>query len=209
MKDLTGSGELLDATWHTLYSFLMGLAAGMVIGTPIGMALGRYTTLDKLFSSLVRLFYSIPIIALFPLIILWFGPGLPLIMISVFLASLLPAVMSAQAGVASVDRSLIDVATVFGATEGEIFRKVIALATVPFIAAGFKIAIGRAIVTTIAVELLTSQTGLGGLMAFYGNQLETAQYFAPLVVVATSSLLVYLVGDLVERRLSRWRTAAG
>ncbi len=153
--DMVGTHELISNTWVTLWTFLVGLALGMLIGAPLGMMLGRSPVAASLLDVQVRLLYSLPVIALFPLFILWFGLGVP--------------------------------------------------ATVPFLASGFKIAIGRTIVTTIGIELLTSQEGLGGLMAFYGNQLQTARYFAPLAVAAALSLLMYWVGDRVERHFSAWR----
>jgi ABC-type nitrate/sulfonate/bicarbonate transport system permease component len=76
---------------------------------------------------------------------------------------------------------------------------------VPFLAGGFKIAIGRAIVTTVAVEMITTGGGLGGMMSYYSNQLLTAQYEAPLIATVLLSLAVYALGDAVERRFSSWK----
>jgi ABC-type nitrate/sulfonate/bicarbonate transport system permease component len=138
---------------------------------------------------------------------LWFGVGIPFRLVVIVLAALLPAAIAAEAGVMSVDPGYLEVGAVFGATEREMLRKIIIPATVPFIATGFKIAIGRTIVTTVAVELLTSNNGLGGLLSFYGNQLQTASYFVPLVLVVVLALIVYWAGDLVERRFSSWSDA--
>jgi NitT/TauT family transport system permease protein len=206
-KDLIENGELLPNTWISFWTFVVSLFGGLVLGAPIGILMGRYQVLSKLLGVQVRLFYSLPIIALFPLFILWFGLGVKLRLLSIFLAAFLPIVMSAEAGVRNVDRTLIEVATVYGSRPSELFRKIIAPASVPFIAAGFKIAIGRAIVTTIGIELLNAQEGLGGLMSKYGNQFQTARYFAPLVVAAAMSIVMYVIGDWVERRFSSWRTS--
>jgi len=153
----------------------------------------------------VRIFYTLPTIALFPLFIVWFGVGTGFRLAIVFLSGVFAIWINVQTGVRSVDPVLIEVARVFGAKEREVFVKMILPATVPFIAAGFKLAIGRAMVTTIAVELLSSVQGLGGLMSFYGNSFKYAEYFAPLVVVAVFSLIVFEIGDRVERHFSRWR----
>jgi NitT/TauT family transport system permease protein len=203
--DMVGTHELISNTWVTLWTFLVGLALGMLIGAPLGMVLGRSPVAASLLDVQVRLLYSLPVIALFPLFILWFGLGVKLRLISIFLSAVLPVIINAEAGVRSVDPTLVELGQVYGARRREIFRKIVAPATVPFLASGFKIAIGRTIVTTIGIELLTSQEGLGGLMAFYGNQLQTARYFAPLAVAAALSLLMYWVGDRVERHFSAWR----
>jgi ABC-type nitrate/sulfonate/bicarbonate transport system permease component len=204
---VVSQGHLLSNAWLTFWTFSVGLLAGMVIGVVVGIPVGRYRILRGFLDVLVRLWYSIPVIALFPLFILWFGTGIPFRLSVIFLAAVLPAVISTEAGVQSIDPSLLEVGKVFGATETELFRKFILPGTVPFIATGFKIAIGRTIVTTVAVELLTSNDGLGGLMSYYGNQLQTANYFVPLVVVAVLALVVYWIGDRVERRFSSWQEA--
>jgi NitT/TauT family transport system permease protein len=205
MNDMVRSHELLTNTWVTLWTFLVGLALGMLIGAPLGILLGRTPAAAALVDVQVRILYSLPVIALFPLFILWFGLGVKLRLVSIFLSAVLPVIINAEDGVRSVDPALVELGRVYGARRSEIFRKIVTPATVPFLASGFKIAIGRTIVTTIGIELLTSQEGLGGLMAYYGNQLLTAQYFAPLVVAAALSLLMYWIGDIVERRFSAWR----
>jgi ABC-type nitrate/sulfonate/bicarbonate transport system permease component len=202
---LLGSGVLYQATLVTFWTFSLGLMAGVTLGSLLGILLGRYWALAASVRLIFRILYSIPIIALFPLFILWIGPGVELRLTSIFLASLLPALISSEAGVQSVDRSLLEAGVVFGARERELFWKIIVPATVPFVAAGFKVAIGRAIVTTVAVEILTSQSGLGGLMSLFGNQLQTANYFGALIIVAIISLSVFALGDTVEARFSRWR----
>jgi NitT/TauT family transport system permease protein len=199
------TGELQAAAWLTTWTFGLGLLLGMLIGTAVGIVMGRYAPVGKFFASWVRVLYSIPVIALFPLFILWLGLGVNMRLAAIFLGAVLPAIISAEAGVQNVDRTLIEAAKSFGATEWELFRKIILPATVPWIATGFKIAIGRTIVTTVGVELLTSQDGLGGRMSYYSNQLLTAYYMAPLVAVAVISLATYVLGDAIERHFSRWR----
>lgn len=202
-------GEMADNLRQTALTFLAGLGFGLVVGAPLGILMGRYRAVDSALEIIVRILYSVPAIALFPLFILAFGISDTMRVVIVFLASVLPIAMNAQAGVRSVEGALIDVAKVFGGTESELFRKIILPGTVPFLAGGFKIAIGRAIVTTVALEMITSKGGLGGLMSYYSNQLLTAQYEAPLIIVVILSLLVYWLGDRVETHFSAWRPDAG
>jgi NitT/TauT family transport system permease protein len=199
------SGEMLRNFQETAGTFLVGLGASLVLGAPLGIVMGRYRVAESLLEIVVRILYSVPSIALFPLFILAFGINDTMRAVVVFLACFLQIAISAQAGVKSVEGALIDVARVFGGNEREIFLKIILPGTVPFLASGFKIAIGRAIVTTVAVEMITSQSGLGGMMSYYSNQLLTAQYEAPLIATVLLSLFVYWLGDIVERRFSAWR----
>jgi NitT/TauT family transport system permease protein len=201
------SGQLPAETWLTLKTFVLGLLISLAAGIPLGLLFGRYQAIRRYSEVAVRMFYSVPAIAMFPLFILWFGVTLNFRLSLVVFASVFPVIINAQAGVQSVDALLLEVATVFGAKEREMFSKIVVPASVPFIAAGFKIAIGRAIVTTVTLELLTTTHGLGGLMGFYGSQFQTADYFGPLIVVIVISLAAYSLGDWVEKRFSRWRPA--
>ncbi|MBV8086702.1 MAG: ABC transporter permease [Chloroflexi bacterium] len=198
-------GELLDSFEQTALTFLISLAASLAVGAPLGILMGRYRVAESSLEIVIRILYSVPAIALFPLFILAFGINNTMRGVVVFLSCVVPIAMNAQAGVKSVEGALLDVARVFGAKEHEIFTKMILPGTVPFLAGGFKIAVGRAIVTTVAVEMITSRGGLGGLMANYANQLLTAQYEAPLIATVLLSLGVYWLGDIVEKRFSRWR----
>ncbi len=198
-------GELPSNFRQTALTFLVGLGAALVVGAPLGILMGRHRVVESLLEIVVRILYSVPAIALFPLFILIFGINDTMRAVVVFLSAVFPIAINAQSGVKSVEAALIDVARVFGGHEREIFMKIIVPGTVPLLAGGFKIAIGRAIVTTVAVEMITSSTGLGGMMAYYSNQLLTAQYEAPLIATVLLSLFLYWLGDLVERRFSAWR----
>jgi NitT/TauT family transport system permease protein len=191
--------------WLTIYTFLLGLAISMVAGIPLGLLFGRYRGLRRYSEIAVRMFYSTPAIAMYPLFILWFGVGIQFRLALTVFAGVFPVIINAQAGVQSVDALLLEVATVFSAKEREIFTKIVVPASVPFIAAGFKLAIGRAIVTVVSIELLSSQQGLGGLMGLYASQFRTDYYFAPLIIVIVISLIAYIAGDWVEQYFSRWR----
>jgi ABC-type nitrate/sulfonate/bicarbonate transport system permease component len=205
LLDQMQNGEILKNFQQTALTFLVALAAGLVVGAPLGIVMGRYRVAESSLEIVVRILYSVPAIALFPLFVLAIGLGNTMRGTVVFLSCVLPIAMNAQSGVKSVEGALLDVAKVFGGREREIFTKIILPGTVPFLAGGFKIAIGRAVVTTVAMEMLTSTGGLGGMMSYYSNQLLTAQYEAPLIAVVVLSLFVYWLGDLVERRFSAWR----
>lgn len=206
--ELTSSGELPKNLWLTVRVFIVGLAAAVAIGVPAGLVAGRYSLVSKHTDVAVRTFYSLPSIALFPLFIVWFGIGVEFRLALVFFSGVFPLIITTQAGVKSVDPVLVDVARISGANERQIFLKIVTPSVVAFIAAGFKLSIGRAIVTTVAIEMLTSAVGLGGMMAIYGNYFQTAKYFAPLIAVAALSLLAYWFGDRIERHFSKWRPAS-
>ncbi len=205
---LLSAGTLASNSWLTIQTFIIGLAISVIIGVPIGLVMGRYHFLRKYASVAVNMFNAMPAIALYTLFILWFGVGLRFRLALVIFTSVFAMIINAEAGVRSVDPLLVEVATLFGANERELFRKIVVPASIPFIAAGFKLAIGRAIVVTVTLELLSSTSGLGGMMGFYGTQFRTDFYFAPLIIIMLISFVAYAIGDWVERHYSRWRPAS-
>lgn len=206
--ELTVSGELLRNFVITVQIFIAGLALATVVGIPLGLIAGRYTVVSQHSDIVIRTFYSLPTIALFPLFIVWFGINEGFRLALVFFSGVFPLIITSQAGVRSVDPVLIDVARIAGANERDVFLKIVVPSVLAFIAAGFKLAIGRAIITTVAMELLTSIRGLGGMMSLYGNNFQTAKYFAPLIATTALSFAAFWFGDRLERRFSKWRPTA-
>jgi NitT/TauT family transport system permease protein len=166
---------------------------------------GRYPAVARHTDPIIRLFYSIPSIALFPIFLVWFGLDEGFRLALVFFSAVFPMIITAQAGVTSVDPVLVDLARVSKATERGILMKIVVPSVLVYIAAGFKVAIGRAIVTTVGIEILTSIRGLGGMVSTYGYSFQTAKYFAPLIATSILSFAAYYVGDRLEKRFSKWR----
>jgi NitT/TauT family transport system permease protein len=113
--------------------------------------------------------------------------------------------INVRAGVHAADNSLLEVGRAFGATERELLLRFILPASVPFIMAGLQIGIGRALVATIVADIIMSISGLGGLIAYYGNFFKTAYYFAPVIVVAALSIVASNIVAHLQARTEKWR----
>jgi ABC-type nitrate/sulfonate/bicarbonate transport system permease component len=115
-------------------------------------------------------------------------------------------VINTQVGIQNVDKSYVEVASAFGATRWEILRHVLFPAAVPYLIAGIRIAIGRAIIGVIVAELYTSVTGLGARMTYYSNFFQVANYFAALLMFVLFSVATTEAARLIETHFSRWRS---
>jgi NitT/TauT family transport system permease protein len=147
----------------------------------------------------------LPRVALVPLIMMWFGLGLPGKLVIVVSIAMFPIIVNTYAGVRDVRSNLIDIGRAYAATEWQIFAKIILPAAIPFIMAGIRLAVGLGVIGIIVAEFFTSLRGLGGLIVIYANQFATAKMFVPLIVIAIISIALTQLVMFVERRLTAWR----
>ncbi len=202
---LTLSGELITAAGASIYVFALGFGIAVLLGIPLGVATGVSRPLGYFFDTYITVFWSTPSIALLPLLVVWFGLTLETKLVLVFLSAFWPLVINTQVGIQHVEKNYTEVATAFGATRSEILRHVLVPASIPYLVAGMRIAIGRAIIGVIVAELYTSVTGLGARMTYYSNFFQVANYFAALLMFVVFSVAATEAVRVFEHRFSRWR----
>ena len=197
---MIGSGELAVAVESSLTILLAGFFIASVIGIAIGLVIGRYPTVEAATDWLVNALYATPLVAIIPLVILWFGLGDAAKLFIVVILSVFPVLINTIAGVHNVPRNLTDVGVAFAAKESEIFTKIIMPSALPYMMTGLRLGIGRAIIGMVVAEFFTAITGLGALISKYGNEYDTASMFVPiLVLMVLGVVLTYGV-----RRLESW-----
>ncbi|HXF34751.1 MAG TPA: ABC transporter permease, partial [Candidatus Acidoferrales bacterium] len=167
---LIQAGALQEALAESLRTLVLGYAAAAVFGVLVGLGIGRYREVEAALDWLTNALYATPLVALIPLVILWFGLGFTAKVFVVFLFTLFPVLINTSIGVKNVNRALIDVGVAFVANERQIFTKIILPASLPYIMAGLRLGIGRAIIGMVTAEFFTAISGLGGLVVKYGNQ---------------------------------------
>lgn len=203
--DMTQRGVLLDATIESLQAFLVGYLLAAAIGIPIGLLLGRSSIMEAAFGNYVVAAYTMPIIALIPLFILWFGLGFAVKVAIIFTMGVFPVIINTWDGVRAVPKTLIEVGTTFVASQAAIMRKIIMPATVPYMMTGLRLAVGRGIVAMVVAEFFTAVSGLGALIIVAGNNFNTAGVFGPVVVLMLLGVgLTQLVG-MLERKVAPWQ----
>jgi NitT/TauT family transport system permease protein len=205
---LTASGELIRATIQTIWPFAVGLAFAFVIGTVLGLILGIFRPAARILDPYIFIFWSIPNIAWLPLFIAWFGVGNLTLVVFVFVSAVFPQLLTVETGAKEADSFLVEVARSLGGTKREILHIVVLPSALPYIFAGLRIAVGRALVGIIVGQLLIVATGIGYMFQFYGETLSLAKYFAPLIVIAALAVLLNRGVNWMERVLIPWKQHA-
>jgi NitT/TauT family transport system permease protein len=199
------SGELIRHVYVTLRISVIGFAIGCGFGVGLPFALRRAPRLTAAIEPYIMASVGIPKYALVPLFILWLGiddaPKLVLVSLLVFY----PVFIAVFAGIRNVDRRLIDMARVLGASEVLISREVIWNSLMPFFLAACKIALPRAISAAIIGEFLVGNEGLGYLIEHSRQNFDTVGVFAGIVVAIALVLVINGILAAVDRRLNAWR----
>jgi ABC-type nitrate/sulfonate/bicarbonate transport system permease component len=206
---LTSDGTLGRALAQSLTVFGIGMGAAVVIAIPLALVWARYQIVDWAIQGYVNALYATPLVALVPLLILWFGFGVQAKVIIIFSFALFPLLINTYQGARSVDRGLIEVAESFGCSELKTWRHVILPSAVPFIAAGLNLAVGRALVGMIIAEFYTSASGLGYMVISAGNTFQTAKMFVPILVVMALGVFLLGVTRTLKRKVSPWSEQEG
>jgi NitT/TauT family transport system permease protein len=203
--ELVENGELQAALIISLRAFSAGLAIAIVIGVLLGIVTGRwrfaYNALDPLVSAL----YSVPSVALIPLIgfIFKFQGDAPRVA-AVALFCVFPVLINTQQGVRNVDRSLLEVARAFNTSERRLWTDVIIPSSLPFMLAGIRLSIGRGLIGMIVAEFFIGLVGLGYLIIQYGNVFRIDRMFVPVIVVAALGIFFMGLVQWLEGRVAPW-----
>jgi ABC-type nitrate/sulfonate/bicarbonate transport system permease component len=202
---LVASGELQSYMKESLLVLLYASILAVVVGVFLGVVMGRFSIVDWATDIYISALYSMPMVAMVPLIVLWFGFKVPAKVIIVFLFMVFPILLNTYQGVKDVDRNLQEVARSFCSTEGQLWRHLIIPSAIPFIVVGVRLAIGRGLVGMIVAEFYTSVTGLGYMIVRYANAFETDKLFVPIVVVMILGVGLMGLAKWVEGRIAPWR----
>jgi NitT/TauT family transport system permease protein len=197
------------AIWQPLAvsasGFSIGLGLAIVVGLPLGVLIGRSRTLNAMLDPFVTAFNATPRLVFLPLVMLWFGLGLWSKVVIVFIGALFPILINTYEGVRNADTRLINVVRSFGASEWDIARLVVVPNALPYIVAGLRLAIGRAVLGVVVAEFFGSESGLGVMMVQAAGRYQVGVVFAGLIVFAALSLAMTALVKMLENRLSRWR----
>src|SRR6266568_637311 len=142
---------------------ITSLSVAVLVGVPLGLVIGRYRVLEAALGIYVTAGYAMPLVALVPLLILWLGLGFAVKAAVVFLMSVFPICINTWLGVTAVPKNLIEVGKSFVASDAVILRRIVLPATLPYIMAGVRLAVGRAVVAMVIAEFFTTISGLGAV----------------------------------------------
>jgi NitT/TauT family transport system permease protein len=207
--NLISSGLLLRNLPVTLEEATVGYLAGGLLAILLGVLFGRVRLLGEVFEPFVVAFFSIPKLAIAPLIILWFGIGFNS---KVVLAALLTFYMTfwnTYAGVQKVETDLLNVVLVMGASRKQLMREVIFPSSIGWILVGLRMSVPYALMGAVVGEIMAGNRGLGYLVQFSASQFNTAGVFAVLVVLCLLGSAVNQAVAYLGRRSQKWNTEVG
>jgi ABC-type nitrate/sulfonate/bicarbonate transport system permease component len=203
------SAEFWQLASKSAWEFAAGFGLAAVIGLPLGVCIGWFRNFGYFLDPWINFFYSLPRIALTPLLLITFGIGQTAIIAVVFLGAIFEILLNTSNGAKVVDKRLLDVATEFGASGMRVFTGIVLPSSVPFMIVGLRLGVARALIGVIIGELFAGGTGLGQSISFASNSLQTGRvlfltsFFLLIAIVMTEGL------RRVENKLGSWRNDIG
>src|SRR5258708_11618589 len=203
--DLIRSGALLRDLTVSAVPFFYGLAAATVVGVTLGVVMGWRTRVGWALDPLMIVLYASPLVALSPLIVIYFGVGMSAKTLIIFFLSVFPFVFNAYAGVRAVDPLLINVVRSLGGKELDLYVKVIVPSVLPYVVAGARIAVGRALIGVLVGEFFAASEGIGYAIARFGDLFALDKMFACIIVIMVIAVALTEGIRWAERTAFPWR----
>jgi NitT/TauT family transport system permease protein len=204
-EELWISGELGTHIWVSFQEFAWGFASSAAIGVLAGICLAEWRGLREFVDPIISLLYATPLVALGPLFILWMGIGLFSKVAIIFLVAVFPIIINTVAGLTTTDPTLIDVARSLGGSGAQIYSKVRLPSALPFIIAGLRLSVARALVGVVVAELFGARAGLGFMIVNYAQSFDTAAVFLGVIILAVAGVASVELLKFLEVRLAPWR----
>ncbi|HET9715812.1 MAG TPA: ABC transporter permease [Pseudolabrys sp.] len=205
--DTTVSGELPYFLAQSLEVMIYGLITAIAVGIPLGVAMARIRWLDWALDLPINALYATPLVAVVPLLVLWFGIYLKAKIIVVFLFAVFPILINTYQGVRECDKGMLEVAQSFRSSEWRMWQDVLLPFAVPYIIAGLRLAIGRGLIGMIIAEFYTTISGLGFMITKYANVFEMDKTFVPVIVLMVLGVSMTSLLKWVARRIAPWSQA--
>lgn len=200
-------GELAVHVAVTLMELVIGFAIGSVLGVACGLVLGRSPVGAALLRPFIVAAYSVPVVTLAPLLILWFGLDLAPKIVLVSLVVFFLLFFNTFTGVQNVDPDLVATARLMGATRREQFQKIVAPGSLVWIISGLKLALPYSLVAATVSEMLASRRGIGSLITRAAQQFDMTGLYAALIVLMVLGIFIGALALRLEHRMLRWRHA--
>jgi NitT/TauT family transport system permease protein len=204
---MVASGELWAALWPSLIVLAMGLSLAIVFGTLIGLALARFHVLDVGLTVYITFLYSIPSVALVPLIVLWAGYETTAKVIILFMFAFFPMVINTYQGVKAVDPKLLEVGRAFRCSEKQLWTNIVLPGALPFIVTGIRLAVGRGMIGMVLADLYTAISGIGYLIVRTASTFQVDKMFVPIVTLGLLGVTLTALLRFAETRVAPWTKA--
>jgi NitT/TauT family transport system permease protein len=202
------NGQLQKHFQATLLEFAYGFSTACIIGVLIGYFMGMYKWFDEVMDPWIATLYSIPIITIVPLIIIWFGIGMVSKVIVVFKITAVAIMLNTAAGIKSLNPVWLELAKSLRLSAWETTYKIRIPGALPFIITGMRLGVGRALLGVIVAELMAANAGLGYLLRDSSETWDSPKLFVTVILLAITGLVSFNLIKRLERRMAPWRRGA-
>lgn len=202
------SGQLNKHFAATLLEFAYGYSAACIVGVVIGYFMGMYRWFDEIMDPWIATLYSIPIITVVPLIIIWFGIGMISKVIVVFKITAVAIILNTAAGIKNLDAVWLELAKSLRLSAWETTYKIRLPGALPYIITGMRLGVGRALLGVIVAELMAANAGLGYMLRDSSETWDSPKLFVTVILLAVIGLASFNLIKRIEQRMAPWRQGA-
>lgn len=202
------NGALVQHLSYSLGRMFSGFLVGGSAGWLLGLSMGWLPRLRNSLDPIIAAIHPVPKSALFPLVLILFGLGESSKVVMVSVSAFFPMLINSMAGVRQIDPIYFDVATNYGASRAQIFRRVVLPGSLPFVLSGVRLSMNSAITITIVVEMILGRIGLGSVIWLSWETFRTADLYATLVVISIVGLIINRSLEYLSIRLVPWHNTS-
>jgi ABC-type nitrate/sulfonate/bicarbonate transport system permease component len=195
---------LLRHTLVTLEEVVLGFALALVIGIALAAAIAYSRIVERAAYPFVIASQTVPVIVIAPLLLIWIGYGIWPKIIVVVLISFFPIVINTVDGLKSADPDMLNMMRTLGASRWQLFTKVQAPSSVPFLFSGIRVAIALSVIGAVIGEWVGASAGLGYLMTRSAPQFLTDRVFASIFILSIMGITLFVLVVLIERYAMPW-----
>jgi NitT/TauT family transport system permease protein len=199
------TGELQRDLAATLFEFGLGFVSATLLGVGLGVLMGLVHRVEDVLAPFMWFAYSAPMVSFYPLLIVWLGFGLPMVLAVIMLLTVVPVALNTLVGVRDADPLLKRAVRAFGAGPLDEARLVVLPSALPMILAGLRIGAGRALIGVVLGEMFGANEGLGYRLIFYGARLRTADVLVQVLAVTLLGVVITQGIQWTASYTSRWR----
>ncbi|MGH9106780.1 MAG: ABC transporter permease [Acidimicrobiales bacterium] len=201
---VTGKSILGSAFLRAMEDLLAGYLLAVLVGLVVGVLAGRHRTVERVINPYVNFFQATPLIALTPLVVIWFGIGYTAEISITFLLAVWTIIINTQEGVKATPPILLDMARVYHASERRVVREIALPNAVPYIFAGLRIGLAKGVVGMIIAGMDITLKGLGGLIATYGYAFKTSYLLVTVICSSIVGVILTVVIEVIRRTVFPW-----
>lgn len=198
-------GSLLMHSWVTLSEVLFGLLAGMFFATLLGYLIAKSRLFERMISPVLVASQAVPIVAVAPLLVIWFGPGIFSKMLICGLIVFFPVLVNTVVGLRAVPLSLYELMASLHASRWQVFHQLEVPAALPVFLGGLRIGATLSVIGGVVGELIGANSGLGFLINVARGQYDTPLVFVAVLTLIALALSLYSMVVLLEKRFLAWQ----